>query len=132
MGIKHLILGALTAFPFMFVASATAQQAAIYSSKDRFYPVYAANGMVASQEALATRIGVSILEQGGNAVDAGAAVAFPRGGFQGNRRWAVSNASIYKSIDELASLAAGPLEARGQGVPHCISFSLPREGFDDC
>lgn len=76
MRIKHLALGALTAFPFMFVASATAQQAAIYSSKDRFYPVYAANGMVASQEALATRIGASILEQGGNAVDAGAAVAF--------------------------------------------------------
>jgi gamma-glutamyltranspeptidase/glutathione hydrolase len=60
----------------LFAVPATAQQSAIYSSNDRFHPVYAANGMVASQEALATRIGVSILEQGGNAVDAGAAVAF--------------------------------------------------------
>ena len=76
MRIKQFIFGALTAFAFMVVGSASAQQAAIYSSKDRFHPVYAANGMVASQEALATRIGVSILEQGGNAVDAGAAVAF--------------------------------------------------------
>lgn len=95
MRIKHLVLGALTAFPFMFVASATAQQAAIYSSKDRFRPVYAANGMVASQEALATRIGVSILEQGGNAVDAGAAVAFalavtlPRAGNIGGDGFAI-------------------------------------------
>jgi len=76
MRIKQFVIGALTAFTFLFAVSAIAQQAAIYSSKDRFHPVYAANGMVASQEALATRIGASILEQGGNAVDAGAAVAF--------------------------------------------------------
>ena len=76
MRIKQFVIGALTAFAFLFAVSAIAQQAAIYSSMDRFHPVYAANGMVASQEALATRIGASILEQGGNAVDAGAAVAF--------------------------------------------------------
>jgi len=49
---------------------------AIYSSLDRFHPVFAANGMVASQEALATQIGVDILKQGGNAVDAAVAVGF--------------------------------------------------------
>ena len=48
----------------------------IYSSLDRFHPVFAAQGMVASQEALATKIGVEILEQGGNAVDAAVAVGF--------------------------------------------------------
>jgi len=39
-------------------------------------PVLARNGMVATQEARATRIGVSVLEKGGNAVDAAVAVGF--------------------------------------------------------
>ncbi|MEO1193728.1 MAG: gamma-glutamyltransferase [Pseudomonadota bacterium] len=55
--------------------SATAQEAAIYSGFDRMHPVWAEQGMVASQEALATEAGVEILRQGGNAVDAAAAVA---------------------------------------------------------
>ena len=39
-------------------------------------PVVAKNGMVTSQDAIATRIGVEILEKGGNAVDAAVAVGF--------------------------------------------------------
>jgi gamma-glutamyltranspeptidase / glutathione hydrolase len=39
-------------------------------------PVVAQNGMVASQEARATRVGVAVLQQGGNAVDAAVAVGF--------------------------------------------------------
>lgn len=53
-----------------------AQETPIYSSNDRFHPVTAQNGMVASQEAVATQIGVDILELGGNAVDAGIAIGF--------------------------------------------------------
>lgn len=43
---------------------------------DTFHPVKAQNGMVASVDAMATQIGVEILRQGGNAVDAAVAVGF--------------------------------------------------------
>lgn len=49
---------------------------AIYSSDDVHHPVWAQNGMVASQEAIASNVGLEILKQGGNAVDAGVAVGF--------------------------------------------------------
>jgi gamma-glutamyltranspeptidase/glutathione hydrolase len=39
-------------------------------------PVVAKNGMVTSQDAIATRVGVEVLEKGGNAVDAAVAVGF--------------------------------------------------------
>ncbi|MET0257647.1 MAG: gamma-glutamyltransferase, partial [Methylobacterium sp.] len=42
----------------------------------RVLPVLARHGMVSSQEAHATRIGVDILKRGGNAVDAAVAVGF--------------------------------------------------------
>ncbi|OOF54634.1 gamma-glutamyltransferase [Rodentibacter genomosp. 2] len=46
------------------------------SSTDIFQPVYAKNGIVASEQAIATQVGVEILKQGGNAVDAAVAVGF--------------------------------------------------------
>lgn len=49
---------------------------AIYSEDAIHHPVWAQNGMVASQEALASDIGLQILKDGGNAVDAGVAVGF--------------------------------------------------------
>ncbi|MCB9946346.1 MAG: gamma-glutamyltransferase [Rhodospirillaceae bacterium] len=69
-----LVLAAVTTFALPTVAHS--QQAAIYSSLDRFHPVIAQNGMVASQEATATEVGVDILRRGGNAVDAAVAVGF--------------------------------------------------------
>ena len=61
---------------FAVSASQALETTPIYSSLDRFHPVFAAQGMVASQEALATNIGVDILARGGNAVDAAVAVGF--------------------------------------------------------
>ena len=57
-------------------ALAQAQQPAIYSDLDRVHPEFGRQGMVASQEAEATRIGLEVLQNGGNAVDAAATIAF--------------------------------------------------------
>src|SRR3954470_4495956 len=59
-----------------FAQTAPPAQAPILTSTARFLPVLAKNGMVASQEKRATRVGVEILKAGGNAVDAAVAVGF--------------------------------------------------------
>ncbi|MCL1068763.1 gamma-glutamyltransferase [Shewanella olleyana] len=53
-----------------------ANEQSIFSRSATAQPIWAKNGMVASQESIATRIGVDILKQGGNAVDAAVAVGF--------------------------------------------------------
>ncbi len=72
---RHLLSGAvclaLTTAPALH-----AQEAAIFSGSDRVHPVYAENGMVSAQESVAAQIGLDILKAGGNAIDAGVAVAF--------------------------------------------------------
>ena len=55
---------------------AAAQDAAIYDPGARSHPVWAEHGMVVSEEAVATRVGVDILRNGGNAVDAAVGVGF--------------------------------------------------------
>ena len=49
---------------------------AIDHARDRIHPVFARNGMVVAQEALASQAGLAILRQGGNAVDAAVTVGF--------------------------------------------------------
>ena len=57
--------------------STTQAAAAAYDfGMDIFHPVQARNGMVASEQELATQIGVDILKAGGNAMDAAVAVGF--------------------------------------------------------
>ena len=48
----------------------------IYNYTELVHPVIARHGMVSSQEAKATDIGVQILKDGGNAIDAAVAVAY--------------------------------------------------------
>ncbi|GAA6170287.1 gamma-glutamyltransferase [Sessilibacter corallicola] len=52
------------------------EPAAIIDHQSIFHPVVGQKGMVSSQEALATEVGLDILRQGGNAVDSAVAVGF--------------------------------------------------------
>jgi len=62
--------------PLAWGQTAPPAPAPILTSTARFLPVVAKHGIVASQEKLATRVGVEILKAGGNAIDAAVAVGF--------------------------------------------------------
>lgn len=69
-------ISGLALVAMLLAGPGAAQQAAIFSDMDRIHPVWAENGMVSAQERLAAEIGRDIMAKGGNAVDAGVAVAF--------------------------------------------------------
>ncbi len=108
----------LVLFLLLATAGAQAQSGAIISGKVRHHPVYGQSGMVASQEATATRVGVDILRQGGNAIDAAVAVAFtlavtlPRAGNLGGGGFmlihhAATNETLALDYREKAPASAG-------------------------
>ena len=69
----------LTAAPPAVVqqtASAQAASAAYDFDMDVFHPVAAKNGMVSTEQELASKIGLDILKSGGNAVDAAVGIGF--------------------------------------------------------
>ena len=70
------LLIAVFAASVAFGQPAPPAPAPIIANAARVLPVAARNGMVATQEKHATRAGVEILRQGGNAVDAAVAVGF--------------------------------------------------------
>lgn len=72
---KRLIFGFLLSL-ILFIGRAYAQDSAIYNPKDIFHPVTSKNGMVSSQERYATKAGLDVLKEGGNAVDAAVTVGF--------------------------------------------------------
>ncbi|QYK06806.1 gamma-glutamyltransferase [Shewanella zhangzhouensis] len=82
--LKGLTLALAIALPFAATFTAQAKlptkpaldDSAIFSEMATAQPIFGKYGMVSSQEALATRIGVDILKKGGNAVDAAVAVGF--------------------------------------------------------
>ncbi|SQI44468.1 Gamma-glutamyltranspeptidase precursor [Leminorella richardii] len=69
----YFLLAALLLF---WQGLATAKVVSYGVEEDIFHPVYAKHGMVSSVDAEATRVGVDILKQGGNAVDAAVAVGY--------------------------------------------------------
>ncbi len=95
-----------------------AAEQAILSAQDIFHPVLGTQGMVASQEATATQVGLEVLKGGGNAVDAAVAVGFalavtlPRAGNLGGGGFmlihmAESGETLALDYREEAPVAAG-------------------------
>jgi gamma-glutamyltranspeptidase/glutathione hydrolase len=130
-----LLVPGLLAAGLAVTGTATAQAPApawpILSDAARTHPALAPNGMVASQEATATRVGVDILKRGGNAVDAAVAVGFalavtlPRAGNLGGGGFmlvhlAERNETVAIDYRETAPAAATPtmfLGANGEPDP---------------
>ena len=71
------LCGALAFLPATAQTSAPAAPIVKYDlTYDIISPVHTTHGMVATEQELATKVGVDILKKGGNAVDAGVAVGF--------------------------------------------------------
>jgi gamma-glutamyltranspeptidase/glutathione hydrolase len=104
---------------------------AIISDIGRALPAKAPRGMVSSQEARATRVGVDILAQGGNAVDAAVAVGFalavtlPRAGNLGGGGFMLVHKAAtketvaidYRETAPAAATATMFLDDKGEPVP---------------
>ena len=128
-----------SAFAFLCLASqaASADPAPVISPFATARPVIARHGMVVTQEAEASRVGLDILKRGGNAVDAAVAVGFalavtlPRagniggGGFMLIHR-ADRNETIAIDYREAAPAATTKdvfLDANGEADPFKSRFS---------
>lgn len=70
--VRYLIL----AFLLFWQGTLAAKVVSYGVEEDIFHPVYAKNGMVSSVNSTATQVGVEVLKQGGNAVDAAVAIGY--------------------------------------------------------
>ena len=72
----YLILFAIAFVIVITIESGFTQSIPLYNTESIFHPVVAQNGMVSSQEKLATQAGLQVLKEGGNAIDAAVTVGF--------------------------------------------------------
>lgn len=70
------LLAAGIALLLLLGAGVGRTEPALYDARARFHPLYARHGLVVTQEALASQVGLAILQQGGTATDAAVAVGF--------------------------------------------------------
>lgn len=71
--IYRLVVFATFFYPVWVLAQNTPT---IVSYQDIHHPIFAEQGMVSTQEELASRVGLEVLQNGGNAIDAGVAIGF--------------------------------------------------------
>lgn len=71
--IYHLVILIATLYP---VSALTQSAPTIVSYQDIHHPIFAQHGMVATQEELASHVGLTVLREGGNAIDAAVAIGF--------------------------------------------------------
>ena len=71
-----LLLLSIGVLPGCWLSSPALAELGLDHARARIHPVFARNGMVVAQEALASEAGLDILQQGGNAVDAAVTVGF--------------------------------------------------------
>jgi gamma-glutamyltranspeptidase/glutathione hydrolase len=126
----------------LLMPAARAQDGAIHSTPQTAQPVFAANGMVATQQHTATQVGVAILDAGGNAVDAAVAVGFalavtlPRAGNLGGGGFmlvhhagnATTHALDYRETAPAATHRDMFLDARGEVDTRRARFSHASAG----
>lgn len=134
MRVKSFLAALFAGFGVIGLAAAQAPPLAappIIAQNARLLPVLAQNGMVSSQERLASAIGVDILKRGGNAVDAAVAVGFalavtlPRAGNLGGGGFmlvhlAKTGETVAIDYREIAPAASTPtmfLNAAGEPDP---------------
>ena len=72
----NIVLFTLALSFSIFIESCWTQTSPIYDPEAIFHPVVAQQGMVSTEEALATQAGLDVLKEGGNAVDAAVTVGF--------------------------------------------------------
>ena len=73
--LARLLAGGI-ALLLLLGSGAARTELALPDARDRLHPVYARQGLVVAQEALASQVGRAILQQGGTATDAAVAVGF--------------------------------------------------------
>ncbi|MEA5535012.1 gamma-glutamyltransferase [Crocosphaera sp. XPORK-15E] len=119
------------------ITEVKAQDVPIYDYQAIFHPVISKNGMVSSQEDLATQAGLEVLKEGGNAIDAAVTIGFtlavtlPRAGNLGGGGFmlihlANQQKTIALDYREKAPLAATSdmfLDENGQVNQQKIRFS---------
>ena len=107
-------------FLFLTITAAEGKERPVFDPGARFHPVYAEHGMVVSESEYATRAGLEVLREGGNAVDAAVtagftmAVTYPRAGNLGGGGFMLIYLPGTKEAAAIDYREKAPLAARNE------------------
>ncbi len=107
-------------FLFLTIAAAEGAERPEFDPQSRFHPAYAEHGMVVSESEYATRAGLDVLREGGNAIDAAVtvgftmAVTYPRAGNLGGGGFMLIYLPGTKEAAAIDYREKAPLAARNE------------------